>query len=373
MQNNTKFIGLDVSKDSIAVAIANTGRDAARYYGQIANTSESVLKLFTKLSEDGCEISACYEAGPTGYGLHHLLTTLGFDCSVIAPSLIPSRSGDRVKTDRRDALRLAQLHRAGELVPIYVPMEDDEALRDLTRSREDTKQDQLRARHRLSKFLLRYSITPPENAKRKWSKAHREWLDTLKFEKSAWEVTFREYLQTLNEIDQRLARLNAAIHEEAMKSKRASLIQALQTLRGVKETTAVTLAVEIGSFERFASASDFMAYTGLVPSESSSGLTRYQGSITKTGNRHVRRVLVESAFSYRYKPGVKGDIRKRQKGQSAAVQQIAWKAQCRLHGKYAGMMSRSKPYGKVTTAVARELAGFVWAIGQEVERSSKSL
>ncbi len=367
MQDVTKFVGLDVSKDTVAVAIAEEGRDAPRYYGQILNTPEAIRNLIFKLNETDCRIRACYEAGPTGYGLHRFLTALGVECSVVAPSLIPKRAGDRIKTDRRDALRLSQLYRAGELTPIYIPTENDEALRDLVRAREVVKSDQLRARHHLAKFLLRHEITPPSHIKRKWTKIYHKWLDTLKFDILAMKIVFEEYVHTLVEIELRLERLDQAIHSEAITSEHAPIIEALQTLRGVKETTAVTLVAEVGTFKRFANPRDFMGYTGLIPSEYSSGASRKQGSITKTGNTHIRRILVEAAWSYRHQPGLKGDILKRQEGQDPAVQRQAWKAQTRLHLKYTRMAAKGKPQGKVTTAVARELAGFVWAIAMGIE------
>lgn len=367
MKDSTKYVGLDVSKDFIAVAIADEGRSDPRYFGQIPNTEESIHKLFRKLGEEECRLSVCYEAGPTGYGLYRFLTALGIECCVVAPSLIPTRAGDRIKTDRRDAIRLAQLHRAGELTPIYIPTEEDEALRDLVRAREVTKEDQLRARHHLAKFLLRHEVKAPSHLKKKWTKIYHKWLNTLKFDNTALEIVFQEYLHTLDEIEQRLERLEKAIHTEAMGSEHAPVIEALQTLRGVKEITAVTLVVEVGTFKRFASARDFMGYTGLIPSEYSSGGTRYQGKITKTGNSHVRRVLVESAWSYRHKPNISGDIKKRQQGQDATVQRIAWKAQTRLHSKYARMAAKGKPHGKIIAAVARELAGFIWAIATSAE------
>lgn len=364
MQNTTKFVGLDVSMDSISVAIADSGRGEARYWGSIPHTPEDVRKLFAKLGSID-EIEACYEAGPTGYELQRLLTRLGIRCIVAAPSLIPQRPGDRVKTDRRDALRLAQLLRAGELTPVYVPTEEDEALRDLVRAREDAREDLLRARHRLSKFLLRHDIRPTKKMT-KWKSVHREWLDSLKFENRMLQITFQEYLHTLYEIEQRVERLEKEIHEQAVNSPHAPTIQAFQTLRGVKEVTAVTLVAEVGDFSRFATAREFMGYTGLVPSEYSSGNSRRQGKITKTGNTHVRRVLVEAGWSYRHRPAVKGEIRKRQEGQPARVQGISWKAQNRLHNKYTRLVSKGKPKNKAVVAVARELAGFVWALANEV-------
>ncbi|GMA65075.1 IS110 family transposase [Alicyclobacillus fastidiosus] len=367
MKDITKVVGLDVSEDFIAVAIADVGsREAARYYGEVPNTPEAVRKLFSKLG-NASEIEACYEAGPTGYELQRLLTQLGVRCIVVAPTLIPKRPGERIKTDRRDALRLAQLFRAGELTPVYVPTREDEGIRDLVRAREDAKEDQLRARHRLSKFLLRHDIKPKQKMTT-WKTRYRAWLDTLKFENRYEDVTFREYLHAIDEVEQRIKRLETEIHHAAETSSHAPLIQALQSLRGVKETTAVTIVAEIGDFRRFVNPRQFMGYTGLVPSEHSSGSVKRKGRITKTGNTHLRRVLVESAWSYRYRPAVKGEIRKRQQGQPAEVQRISWKAQNRLHNKYTRLVSKGKPSNQAITAVARELAGFMWAIARQMQK-----
>jgi len=368
MKDNTKYVGLDVSKEKIAVAIADEGREVPRYWGVILNTPEAIKKLMKQLGEPD-QLKVCYEAGPTGYPIYRLLLSLGIECCVVAPSLIPKKPGERVKTDRRDAIRLSQLFRAGELTSIYVPTEDDEAVRDLVRAREDSKEDQLRARHRLTKFLLRYDLNPPAGTK-KWTRGYRDWLDVLKFSRGALSTVFQEYLHQLDEIEARVKRIESEIHIQATESVNAPLIQALQTLRGVAELTATSLVAEIGSFTRFGGARKLMAYTGLVPSEHSSGETRHQGKITKTGNAHVRRLLVEAAWSYRYKPALKGEIRKRQEGQSPEIKAIAWKAQDRLHRKYYRLMSRGKPSGKVIAAIARELAGFVWAIACKVEKAS---
>ena len=368
MKDNTKYVGLDVSKEKIAVAIADEGREAPRYWGIILNTPEAIKKLMKQLGEPD-QLKVCYEAGPTGYPLYRLLLSLGIECTVVAPSLIPKKPGERVKTDRRDAIRLSQLFRAGELTSIYVPTEDDEALRDLVRAREDSKEDQLRARHRLTKFLLRYDFNPPAGTK-KWTQGYRDWLDVLKFSRAALSTVFQEYLHHLDEIEERIKRIEAEIHIQATESVNAPLIQALQTLRGVAEITATSLVAEIGSFTRFGGARQMMAYTGLVPSEHSSGETRHQGKITKTGNTHVRRLLIEAAWSYRYKPALKGEIRKRQEGQSPEIKAIAWKAQDRLHRKYYRLIGRGKPSGKVIAAIARELAGFVWAIACKAEKVS---
>ncbi|HAJ3957496.1 IS110 family transposase [Fictibacillus sp. Mic-4] len=365
MKDTIKYVGLDVSKEKIAVAVAEEGREEPRYFGMIRHKAEDVRKLVKKLGAAE-NLHVCYEAGVTGYGLYRLMLSLGVTCEVIAPSLIPKKPGDRVKTDKRDAIRLAKLLRAGELVSVHVPTEDDEALRDLVRAREDAKEDELRAKHRLTKFLLRHDIHPPDGVKR-WSYDYRQWLDKVSFERSASQVTFQEYLHQLIEIEQRIARFEEEIQRQATDSVHAPIIQALQTLRGVATITATSLVAEIGSFKRFGSAKQFMAYTGLVPSESSSGDVRHQGKITKTGNRHVRRLLIESAWSYRYKPAVKGKLKKRQEGQPAPILTISWNAQNRLHGKYYRLLSRGKVCGKSITAVARELAGFIWAIGHLVE------
>ncbi|RNB81704.1 IS110 family transposase [Brevibacillus nitrificans] len=367
MKDFTKYVGLDVSKDKIAVAIAEEGREAPRYWGVIAHTPEAIRKLMKQLG-DFHSLYVCYEAGATGYELYRLFLSLGIECMVVAPSLIPQRPGDRVKTDRRDALRLAQLLRAGELVSVYVPTEEDEALRDLVRAREDAKEDQLRARHRLTKFLLRHDLRPPVGV-RKWTIRYREWLNRLTFSQNSLKTVFREYLHHLDEIEQRMKRIEEEIHVQATESVHAPMIQALQSLRGVAEITATSLVAEIGSFSRFPHPRQLMSYAGLVPSESSSGDIRRQGAITKAGNAHLRRVLVEAAWSYRYQPALKGDLRKRQENQSKEVQAIAWKAQNRLHKKYCRLLAKGKPGGKVVTAVARELLGFIWAITQQMEQA----
>ncbi len=365
MKDTIKYVGLDVSKEKIAVSIAEEGRGEPRYWGMISNTPEAIRKLVRKLGETR-NLRVCYEAGPTGYGLYRLFLSLGIECEVIAPSLIPKKPGERVKTDRRDSLRLAQLFRAGELTSVYVPTEDDEALRDLVRAREDAKEDELRAKHQLTKFLLRHEIHPPSGV-RKWTHRYREWLNTLKFDRSASRIVFQEYYHHLQEIELRIKRLEAEINLQATEGIHAPMIQALQTLRGVAVITATSLVAEIGSFKRFASPKQLMSYVGLIPSESSSGDIRRQGKITKTGNRHVRRLLVESAWSYRYHPALKGELKRRQEGQLPGVQAISWKAQNRLHKKYFRLITRGKESGKAITAVARELAGFIWAITQEVE------
>lgn len=365
MNYNTKYIGLDVSKEKIAVAIADEGREKPRYYGMIPHSPEAIRKLVNKLGKQA-NLHVCYEAGPTGYGLYRLLLSMGVKCEVIAPALIPKKPGERIKTDRRDSVKLASLLRAGELTSIYVPTEDDEALRDLVRAREDAKEDELRAKHRLTKFLLRHDIHPP-NGVNKWTYKYRTWLHRLTFERSTSRVVFQEYLHHLQEIELRVKRLEEEIEIQATEGFHAPMIQALKTLRGVAVITATSLVAEIGSFKRFPTPTQFMSYAGLVPSEASSGDIRRQGKITKTGNRHVRRLLVEAAWSYRHQPALKGNLKKRQEGQPPEIQSISWKAQNRLHKKYYRLLSRRKESGKAVTAVARELAGFIWAITQEAE------
>ncbi|MGG3510513.1 IS110 family transposase [Paenibacillus lautus] len=365
MKDTIKYVGLDVSKENIAVSVADPGREGARYLGTIPHTEYHILKVLRKLGQPN-ELSVCYEAGPTGYPLVRLLTAHGYDCIVIAPSLMPSRPGERVKTDRRDSMRLAQLLRAGELTRVHVPTPEEEALRDLVRMREDVKEDRARIRQRIGKFLLRHQIAPKEPLRR-WTAKYRLWLGRIPFESASQRLVLQEMLHQMDENEERLKRMEAAIHEEATEGHHAPLIQALQTLRGVAETTATGIVAEVCSFTRFGNAKAFMGYTGLVPREYSSGQSRWQGNITKSGNTHLRRLLVESAWSYRYKPALQGELKKRQQGKSPEIQAISWKAQYRLHRKYTKMLSKGKPSGKAVVAVARELSGFIWSIARELE------
>ena len=267
-------------------------------------------------------------------------------------------------------MRLAELLRAGELTPVWVPSEDDEALRDLVRAREDAKADQLRARHRLSKLLLRHDLHAPPGAKA-WTVAHRRWLDGLKLG-GMRDVVLREYLHTIDEIASRIGWLEAEIEAAATIGRHAPVIQALQALRGVQVVTATTLVAEVGEFSRFRHPSQLMAYGGLVPREHSSGAGHWQGGITKTGNAHLRRIACEAAWSYRHKPSLKGSLRKRQDGLSPEVREIAWRAQERLHKKYMRLIMRGKGGGVAAAAVARELLGFAWSIGCAVEADERA-
>lgn len=370
MKGTTKHVGLDVSKATIAVAVADAEGGAPRYWGQIANTPEAVRKLMTKLG-DPQSLQVCYEAGPTGYGLYRQLCDMGIQCIVVAPSLIPVRAGDQVKTDRRDALRLAQLLRAGELTAVWVPDDEHEGLRDLVRARESAKRDLRRARQALSSFLLRQGKVPPIGTRR-WAKMFMRWLDTLSFEVRSRQVAFIEMVQAVREADARVERLEAEIHAVATQGRYAPLIQALQALKGVREIVALTLAAEIGRFSRFRSPASLMAYAGVVPREASSGARTHRGGITKTGNAHVRFVLGEAAWAYRYNPGIKAPLRKRHEGLDPEVIRIALKAQERLHRTYRHLINRGKPATVATTAVARELLGFAWAIASYIENRDEA-
>lgn len=370
MKNTTKYVGMDVSKDKIAVAIADEGREGPRFYGTIAHNPDAVAKLIRKLQEKDVVLEVCYEAGPTGYDLYHWITQMGVSCAVIAPSRIPVRAGDSIKTDRRDAERLAQLHRAGELTPIHVPTRETEALRDLVRAREDVKEDLHRARQRVIHFLLRHHIHPPVSMKRRWTKMYRQWLATLTFERKVEQTVFDEYLQQLREIEERIKRLEAALREAAEVCTHAPVIHAIQGLRGVALLTVITLVVEIESFERFRSPVQLMSYLGLVPREHSSGPTTRRGGLTKTGNSRVRRALIEAAWSYRHRPAVKGDLEKRLEGQSAHTLEVSWKAQHRLHSKYLRLLRKGKHKNLVVAAIGRELVGFIWSIAVGVEKSA---
>jgi transposase len=301
--------------------------------------------------------------------LYWQLTQLGVHCDVIAPTLVPVKAGDRIKTDRRDALKLARSYRSGDLTAVWVPDEEHEALRDLMRAREVAKKDQLRARHRLHKFLLRRGLQPPEKIKT-WTARHLDWVKTLRLEQPAQAATLLDYITEVEHAVQRIKRLECAIDQavEAAPASIRAVIDGLQALRGVARISAATLVAELGQLSRFPRPKQLMGYTGAVPREHSSGAQVRRGAITKTGNAHLRRILVEAAWSYRHRPSLGGELLRRQKNASEEVREIAWKAQHRLHSRYARLAARGKLKQHIVTAVARELAGFVWAIGVEVER-----
>jgi transposase len=365
-----RFVGLDVHADSIAVAVAEPSGEV-RSFGIITNRSEAIRKLMHKLGPAE-QLRVCYEAGPTGYVLYWQLTALGVRCEVIAPTLVPVKAGDRVKTDRRDAMKLAR----GDLTPVWVPDAAHEALRDLVRAREAAKRDQLRARHRLVKFLLRSGWQRPEHLKTAWSKPHLEWIKTkVHFAQPAQEVALADYVHEVEHVAMRLERLDRAIQDAARLAppRMRAVIAALQALRGVAEIAAVTIVAELGEISRFRTPRQLMAYSGLVPSEYSSGATRRQGSITKTGNAHLRRVIVEAAWAYQFRAWLGGYLLKRQVGLSPEIKDIAWKAQNRLHLRYRKFLARGKNKPQIVTAVGRELLGFIWAIGVKVEAEQQRI
>jgi transposase len=307
-------------------------------------------------------VRCCYEAGPTGFGLYRHLVERGIDCQVVAPGLVPTRPGDRVKTDPRDARKLARLLAGGLLEPIYVPSPAAEAARDLVRAREDARLDRMRDRHRLSKFCLRHGRRLPWAS---WGVARRKWLSEQRFDFPAQRQTFDTYLHTVDLVDRRIEELERSIRETAEQGPWRVLVARLRCLRGLDTLSALGIAVEIGDFSRFGTAEEFMAFVGLVPSEHSSGERRSQGSITKVGNAHVRRLLVEAAWHARRRPKVGYELARRQRGQDALVVERAWRCQQRLYSRWLRMAARGKPSQKIVVACARELAGFVWAIATE--------
>ena len=371
MSKSTVFVGMDVHAETIAVAVAE-GRDEVRSVGTIANRPEAVRRLVGKLGKPA-KLKVCYEAGPTGYALYWELTRLGIQCEVIAPSLVPTKPGERIKTDRRDAEKLARSYRSGDLTPVWVPDARHEALRDLVRAREAAKEDQLRAKHRLGKYLLRNGQRPAEGC-RAWTAAWWQWVRALELPYADQNTTLLDYIMQVDHQTQRIERLEAAIDRAvaAAPVELRAIVDALQALRGVAKVTAVTLATEFGSFSRFERAAQVMSYTGVVPSEHSSGPRTRRSGITKTGNSHLRRVLVEAAWHYRHKPRICQRQHALQETLSPKVAAIAWRAQERLHRRYWALAQKSKPAGKIVTALARELVGFVWAIGIETEHQLRS-
>jgi transposase len=363
MSERTRFIGLDAHARTIAVAVAEES-GAPADHGVVPNDPSSVRRLVGRLGGPGVRLVACYEAGPTGYGLHRQLETLGVDCMVVAPSLVPTRSGDRVKTDRRDALKLARLLRSGDLTAVWVPDQEHEALRDLVRARADAQADLLRAKHRLTKLLLRRDIRAPHGV-RPWTARHWAWLGQIRLDELCAQIVFEDYLSVVRAAEERLRRLEAALHT-AVPDRHRHLVAALQAFRGIAFLTAVTIVAEAGDLRRFATAPQFMAYVGVVPSEFSSGAHHRRGRITKAGNAMLRHVLGEAAHHCRHQPRVGLTLRRRQQAVPAAVVDLSWRAQIRLHQRYRHLSARlGRP--KAITAVSRELAGFVWAVGQQLE------
>jgi transposase len=363
MNKFSKYVGLDVHQETIAVAVADTPGEV-RYVGEIVNTPEAVAKLVTQLKRGAGRLSFCYEAGPCGYTLCRQLRELKQDCQVVAPSLIPKKPGERVKTDRRDSLSLARLHRAGELSSVWIPDEAQEALRDLTRAREDMKHLQRQAKQRLLSFLSRHGYR--YTGRSRWTQPHWRWLEGLKFARPEQQIVLQEYIDTVQACGRRVASFDQQVEIAAHTSPAWPVIEALMALRGINLLAAVTLLAELGDLARFTDAPQLMAYLGLVPSEHSSGKRERRGSITKTGNSHVRRVLVEAAWTYRHAARKTAIVQRRAERTPPEVQEIAWSAQKRLCQRFRSLAARGKLKGQVSTAIARELAGFIWAIGQRV-------
>ena len=371
MKEPITYVGLDSHKDRISVTLAETsGEREVRYLGEIDNTAEAIGALVEKLDETHDALAFCYEAGPCGYGIHRQIAALGHDCTVVAPSLIPRRPGDRVKTNRRDATMLARLHRAGELTAVWVPDAEHEAMRDLVRAREVAMEDLRRARQRLGGFLLRHGRI--YTGRTNWTKAHRAWLARQRFDHAAQQIVFQDYLEAITDAAARLDRRVGQIEALLPSWSLAPVVEAFQLMRGVALISAVTVVAEIGDFTRFDNPRQLMAYLGLVPSEASTGHKVRRGGITKAGNTRVRRVLVEGAWSYRLPARVAEKDAQRWHAAPKAAREIAWKAQTRLCPRYRRLIANGKPKNVVTVAIAREMAAFLWAIAQQVKPTTPS-
>jgi transposase len=368
MEQHIIYVGLDVHKDTIAVAFAEAGkRGEVREHGKVLNTPAAVKTLATKLARDECSLRFCYEAGPCGYGIQRQLSEAGHECVVVAPSLIPRKAGERIKTDRRDAINLAKLHRAGELTPVWVPDPAHEAIRDLVRARLAAVRSVRQARQQLSGFLLRHGRHYNRPA---WTLMHRRWLAGLSFEHAAHYIVLEDCIAAVEAATARRDRLEAHIEAALSDWSLTPVVKALQALRGLALVAAATLVAELGDISRFANPRQFMAYLGLVPSEHSSGSTRRQGGITKAGNGAARRLLIEAAWSYRFPARIGRDLLLRQEKLSKPVRDIAWKAQERLCRRYRKLGHAGKLKTVITVAIARELSGFVWAIAKQTQAAS---
>ncbi len=357
------YIGLDVHKESIVVAVARAGREAPESRREIANKAKSVAKLVARLNQEfgGEVLLFCYEAGPCGYGLYRQLLGLGHDCQVVAPSQIPRKPAERIKTDRRDACKLARALRSGDLTAVWVPDEEQEAMRDLTRARADFKAQEHKARQQLNAYVLRHGHAWPSNRTR-WTKTHYTWLEGLRFAHDWQQVVLQEYIDAVKAASQRVADITGQMERVLPHWSLAPVIDSLVALRGIDKLAAMVLLAELGDISRFDSPKQLMSFLGLVPSEHSSGGRRRQGAITKTGNRHARRMLVESAWSYRFPARQTAHLKRKATSASDEARGIAWKAQKRLCGRYRTLTRAGKETKLVCVAIARELVGFVWDI-----------
>jgi transposase len=363
MTSILRYLGFDVHKETIVIAVAEAGRSEAWSFKTIPNDLPRLVKAVQLLGNPD-ELLICYEAGPTGFGVQRALRKAGYTCQVVAPSLIPVKSGNRVKTDRRDARKLAHFLRSGDLTEITTPDEEREALRDLERARDDAKRAEHVARQHLGKFLLRRDQRYTDGSN--WTQRHLGWIRSLHLEEAAAQTVLKDYLKAVEDATERVGWLTDALEALIYESSLAPLAKAMQVMRGVALVTGASIAAEIGDFRRFQTAKQFMSYVGLTPSENSSGDRVRRGAITKCGNRHVRRLLVEAAQHYRYQPNMSHALRKRNEGQSDKVRAIGWEAQKRLYKRRHALLAKGKTHNKVIIALARELAGFVWAIGQAV-------
>ena len=364
------YVGLDVHKETITVAVAEPGREEPIYRGEIANRPKSVAKLLAKLSAayEGGLLLFCYEAGPCGYVLYRQILASGHDCQVVAPSRIPKAPGERIKNDRRDALKLARLLRAGDLTAVWVPDQEQERMRDLSRARDDMKGQQRKARQQLNAFLLRHGYHWPRGKKR-WSAAHENWLAGLKMEHPWQQIVLQEYIDAERAAAERVAQLSDQLMRALPEWSLAPVVDSVIALRGVDKLAAIVLLAELGDISRFDSPRELMAFLGLVPSEHSSGARRRQGGITRTGNAHARRMLVESAWSYRFPARQTMHLNRKALNASESARKIAWKAQVRLCGRYRTLTRAGKNTKLVCVAIARELAGFIWdVVRQEMPR-----
>jgi len=366
MKQYSKYVGLDVHKDTITVAIAEIN-GSARMYGTISNTPASIMKLVNKLTWDGETVAFCYEAGPCGYEIHRQIRKLGYDCMVVAPALIPRKPGLRIKTDRRDAISLAKLFRSGELTAVWVPDAEREAIRDLVRCRGDFKAAERRAKQRLGAFLLRHGKV--YTGRSRWTKAHLAWLQQQKFERAAQQVVLQEYIDTVNRLGSRIESITEEMRSLLPGWSLEPVVRCLMAMRGISLVASMTVVSELGDITRFDSPPELMAYIGLVPSEHSSGVRSHRGGITKTGNSHVRRVLVEAAWAYRHWPRKTRVIERRAELATDEARSIAWKAQKRLCRRYRHLTARGKKPVKIVGAIAREMLGFMWAIAWSLRES----